>query len=77
MHDNDPKHISRLVSSCFSDNKVNVYAGGFKELNPIEHLWKADEKKIRICAYDKTSDLMNAIVKRMEWNFFKCFGRFS
>ena len=54
MHDNDPKHKSKLVTEYLEDNNVNVldHPPSSPDLNVIEHLWdemgrRLLEKEIR------------------------------
>uniref|UniRef100_A0A915CW68 Tc1-like transposase DDE domain-containing protein n=1 Tax=Ditylenchus dipsaci TaxID=166011 RepID=A0A915CW68_9BILA len=68
QHDNDPKHASKLVKKFLSDNNVDVlkWPAQSPDLNPIEHLWKELDRRIRNRTRKKTGELFNALSK--EWS---------
>ena len=68
QHDNDPKHSSKLVSNWLKENNVKIlqWPAQSPDLNPIEHLWEAVERQIRLETFQKTSDLMKGI--SCAWN---------
>lgn len=48
MHDNDPKHTSRLVKCCLEQSCIDVlkWPAQSPDLNPIENLWNDVEQHI-------------------------------
>ena len=48
MHENDPKHTSKLAKSALEVNIVNVlkWPAQSPNLNPIENLWNDAEERI-------------------------------
>lgn len=68
MHDNDPKHTSKLVKSYLLDEKVKVldWPAQSPDLNPIEHIWAYMKSKI----YDQNLLSKNQIIEKIKliWN---------
>ena len=65
MHDNDPKHTSRLVKSCLEENNITVlkWPAQSPDLNPIENLWNDVEEHVRAVKPKNLSDLWEEIQK--------------
>lgn len=59
MHDNDPKHTSRLVKNWLMVNRVNVmdWPPQSPDLNPIEHLWGDVKHAIKGCKFGTKDEL--------------------
>lgn len=65
MHDNDPKHTSRLVKSCLLENGVQVlkWPAQSPDLNPIENLWNDVEQHIQVVKPKNMAELWTEIEK--------------
>lgn len=65
MHDNDPKHTSRLVKRCLEQNNVDVlkWPAQSPDLNPIENLWNDVEQHITAAKPKNLNDLWSEIQK--------------
>lgn len=63
QQDNDPKHASVHVREWFQRKKVEVmqWPAQSPDLNPIENLWDAVERRIRDRSYSNQHELFAAI----------------
>ena len=72
QHDNDPKHVCKVVQKWLlrSDLKVLDWPSSSPDLNPIEHLWSEVERRLRRLSpppsslpalWDKLQDVWNSI----------------
>lgn len=68
MQDNDPKHTSRVVKQCLSDNFVDVldWPPQSPDLNPIENLWRTLKVKAGSRNITNLKDLWQ--VTKEAWN---------
>lgn len=65
MHDNDPKHTSRIVKRCLEENRIEVlkWPAQSPDLNPIENLWNDVEHHIHKVKPRNLTDLWTEIQK--------------
>lgn len=65
MHDNDPKHTSKLVKNWFVGQKIRLldWPAQSPDLNPIEHLWNDVDQVIRQRRPTNLSILWETIVE--------------
>lgn len=68
MHDNDPKHTSRIVREWLLYNVKTTlnHPPQSPDLNPIEHLWEELERRIRKHKINSKRDLQEKLEE--EWN---------
>lgn len=62
MHDNDPKHTSKLVKQWLLDQRIDVlpWPAQSPDLNPIENLWNDVEEHIKMRKPKNCSELWEA-----------------
>ena len=65
MHDNDPKHTSRLVKYWLEENNITVLKRPAQspDLNPIENLWNDVEEHFGTVKPKNSNDLWEEIQK--------------
>ena len=79
MHDNDPKHKSKLVKKYLENKKVRTldWLAQSPDLNPIENLWADLKRRLMNKKPNTTEEMFGIILKVLGKLSKKKFEKFS
>ncbi len=79
MHDNDPKHKSKLVKKYLENKKVRTldWLAQSPDLNPIENLWADLKRRLMNKKPNTTEEMFGMILKVLGKLSEKKFEKFS